>query len=174
MDVEDPHLLFGVRAVVGLSPIGAGGSVPSSFTSRPQVSVKSSSGGKPARSARRDALVQRCVARVKDSRDVLIAARRSGAVGAALEMIVANEVSDHSSLTLLSHSHSTTSSYTGGTITGDADDDDGLLTEDERIELLIELERIMIEEETIARWEEMNEDEEAQFQSTVLRFDSEK
>lgn len=165
MDVDDPNLIVGSRAVVGLSP-----RVVSVSGVKSSSGGKSLSGGKLARSVRRAALVERCVARVKDSRDVLIAARRSGAVGAALEMIVAKEVSGQS---LLTRSPSTTSSpYTEGADDGDADD--GLLTEDERIELLIELERIMIEEETIARWEEMNEDEEAQFQSTVLRYDSEK
>lgn len=160
MDDVVPSML-NVDGSIGCVPRTASPAASSVASSSSRLVSAKVSVGKPTRSARHDALVQRCVARVKDSRSVLIAARRRGAGGAALELIVADEILGHALL-----------SAPSGGYEGERYDDEYVLTDDERIELLIELERVMAEEEVAARWEEIAEVEEAQFQSTVSRFDS--
>jgi hypothetical protein len=143
----------------------AGSSASKLFTE--WISPKTKSGA-AARVARKTALFDRCKAALKKNHSAVRSAGGGSGQRAALEKIISDEMR-------MGVETGSGEAMSGGST--DSQEWYGDLTEDERVELLIELERGMLaatDDEAFARWEELKNEEENELNAMIDRFDEDK
>jgi hypothetical protein len=126
--------------------------------------------GVAARVARKTAIFDRCKAVLKKNHNTVWSAGNGSSQRAALEKLLSDEMGMGMGV----------DPESGGALcSGSTDRQEwyGELTDDERVELLIELERSMLadtDDEAIARYEELKNEEENELNHMINRFDEDK